>query len=163
MKLIITDLQDLPFRVEGEHQVIGPGGGPLHPCTGCFGCWVRTPGRCVIPDGYQNTGIAMSRCDRLILVSRCCYGSLSPFVKGVLDRAISYVHPDFVFRDGEMHHKRRYQDRFTLSAWFYGEDITRAEQETALGIIAANALNYDTAVGEVRFFPSPEGMKEVAL
>ena len=141
MKLIITDLQDLPFRVEGEHQVIGPGGGPLHPCTGCFGCWVRTPGRCVIPDGYQNTGIAMSRCDRLILVSRCCYGSLSPFVKGVLDRAISYVHPDFVFRDGEMHHKRRYQDRFTLSAWFYGEDITRAEQETARGIIAANALN----------------------
>ena len=105
MKLIITDLQDLPFRVEGEHQVIGPGGGPLHPCTGCFGCWVRTPGRCVIPDGYQNTGIAMSRCDRLILVSRCCYGSLSPFVKGVLDRAISYVHPDFVFRDGEINYE----------------------------------------------------------
>ena len=84
-------------------------------------------------------------------------------MKAVLDRAISYLHPDFVIRDGEMHHKRRYQNRLTVSAYFYGENITEAEKETARGLIAANAVNYDGTVGEIRFFESAEGLEKVIL
>ena len=42
----------------------------------------------------------------------------------VQDRAISYPHPNFVIRKGEMHHKRRYDNVIQLSAHFYGENIT---------------------------------------
>ena len=88
MKLIITDIEEFNFSVEGEHKIIKPQQS-IHHCIGCFGCWIKTPGRRVIHDGYEDTGIEMGRCKELILISRCCYGSVSPFVKMVQDRAIS--------------------------------------------------------------------------
>ena len=162
MKLIVTDLENFNIPVEGEHRVIKPGDGIRH-CTGCFGCWVITPGKCVIRDGFENTGIDMGSCSELILVSRCRYGSVSPFVKMVLDRAISYVHPDFVIRRGEMHHKRRYKNVISLSAYFYGDNVTQAEMETAEKILQANADNYDGRVKTVRFFGTAEELEGLAL
>lgn len=162
MKLIITDIQNFSIPVEGEHNIIQPGT-PMHPCMGCFGCWVKTPGRCVIHDGYENAGILMGKCTELILVSRCYYGSVSPFVKMVQDRAISYMHPDFVARKGEMHHKRRYQNEITLSAYFYGDDITDLEKATAREVIAANADNYDARVKKVCFYKTAEELEGIIL
>lgn len=162
MKLIITDLEDFKVPVEGSHKIIRPQG-PVKNCIGCFGCWARTPGRCVIHDGYENTGIDMSKCTELIFVSRCCYGSVSPFVKTVQDRAISYIHPDFVMRRGEMHHKRRYNNVILLSAYYYGENITDAEKETARKILEANADNYDGRVKEVHFYNSKEELEGLRI
>ncbi len=88
MKLIITDIENFNVPVEGEYKIIKPKGDIRH-CIGCFGCWVKTPGKCVIHDGYYETGVVMSKCTELIIISRCYYGSVSPFVKMVQDRAIS--------------------------------------------------------------------------
>lgn len=162
MKLIITDTDISNIRIEGEHRIIQPQG-EIHPCIGCFGCWVKTPGKCVIQDGYEDTGIWMSKCTELIFISRCCYGSLSPFVKMVQDRAISYLHPDFVLRKGELHHKRRYENVIHLSAYFYGEQITEQEKETAKRILEANADNYDGQVKEIRFYKTVKELEGVAL
>lgn len=162
MKLIITDTDISNIRIEGEHRII-QSQGEIHPCIGCFGCWVKTPGKCVIQDGYEDTGIWMNKCTELIFISRCCYGSLSPFVKTVQDRAISYIHPDFVLRKGELHHKRRYENVIHLSAYFYGEQITEQEKETAKRILEANADNYDGQVKEVRFYKTVKELEGVAL
>lgn len=54
---------------------------PARPCIGCFGCWIKTPGSCVLPDSYQEMGKLLSRTSELILISRCCYGGYSPYVK----------------------------------------------------------------------------------
>lgn len=162
MKLIITDLDDFHIPVTGEYKLIKPQG-DIHPCLGCFGCWVKTPGRCVIHDGYEDTGIYMGRCEELIIISRCCYGSVSPFVKNVQDRALSYIHPDFVFRRGEMHHKRRYKNVISISAYFYGEKITDEERDTARNLIEANADNYDGLVRTVCFYKSVEELEDICL
>lgn len=162
MKLIITDIEDFNLPVEGEHKIIKPQK-DIHHCIGCFGCWVKTPGKCVIHDGYEGTGIDMSKCTELIFISRCCYGSVSPFVKMVQDRAISYIHPDFVIRKGEMHHKRRYQNVISLSLYLYGENITNAEKETARTIIEGNADNYDGLVKNIRFYQSVKELEGLAL
>ena len=162
MKLIITDIENPKFSVEGEHKIIKPKK-KIHHCTGCFGCWVKTPGKCVIHDGYEGMGIDMGNCMELILISRCCYGSVSPFVKTVQDRAIAYIHPDFVLRGGEMHHKRRYKNVISLSAYFYGEDITEAEKETARDMIQANADNYDGKVKGVHFLKEAKELEGIAL
>lgn len=162
MKLIITDIEHFKIPVDEDYKVIMPHG-TIHHCVGCFGCWVKTPGKCVIHDGYECTGIDMGKCTELILVSQCCYGSVSPFVKTVQDRAISYIHPDFVLRKGEMHHKRRYQNAITISAYFYGEHITESEKETARNIIAANADNYDGKVKNICFYKSTEELENRIL
>lgn len=162
MKLIITDIENFHLPVEGEYKVINPRG-EIHPCVGCFGCWVKTPGKCVLHDGYEGTGSDMGKCTELILISRCYYGSVSPFVKTVQDRAISYIHPDFVIRKGEMHHKRRYKNIIRLSAYLYGENMTDAEKETARELLKANAENYDGHLKDVFFYRSAEELEGVIL
>lgn len=147
MKLIITDLEHFPIPVTRAHKLIQP----------------PAQGKYVIHDSYENTGIDMGKCTELILVSRCCYGSVSPFVKAVLDRAISYIHPDFVLSGGEMHHKRRYRNVISLSACFYGESVTASEKETARNIIAANAVNYDGQVKNICFYPTAKELENIVL
>lgn len=151
MKLIITDIEDLKIKDNKECELIKPEG-PIHNCIGCFGCWIKTPGQCVIKDGYENTGAKIGRCDELIIISKCYYGSVSPFVKAVQDRGISYIHPDFVIYKGEMHHKRRYKNKMRVSAYFYGDDITDDEKALARKLIEANADNYQAIVKNVEFY-----------
>ena len=162
MKLVITDLKDFSISIKGEHRIIKPQR-TIHPCIGCFGCRETTPGQCVMHDGYENTGMYMSKCTELILISQCCYGGVSPFVKTVQDRAISYIHPDFVIRKGEMHHKRRYQNVIALSAYFYGENITEQEKKTARNLIEANADNYDGRVKNIYFYKTAKELEDILL
>ncbi len=162
MKLIITDVKDLALRVTGEHKIIKPDAMVKH-CIGCFGCWIKTPGECIIKDGFHCTGWDMGKCEELIMISECLYGGFSSFVKKVQDRGISYVRPDFAIVNDEMRHRRRYFNKIKLSAYFYGEDITEEEKFTAENIVKANAKNFYAAVEKVVFLKSPEELAEVEL
>ena len=46
----------------------------IHPCVGCFGCWTKTPGQCVIQDEYQKIGALFGNTDELMIISRCLFG-----------------------------------------------------------------------------------------
>ncbi len=162
MKIIVTDIENLNIKVDGEYKIISPES-DIHNCIGCFGCWVKTPGKCVIKDGYENMGQYLSRSEQIIYISECCYGSVSPFVKMVQDRSLAYIHPYFEIRNGEMHHKRRYENVITVSAYFYGENISEKEKITAERIVRANAVNYDGKVGKVCFLNSEKELEDVIL
>lgn len=95
-------------------------------CKGCFGCWVKTPGHCVIPDRCMNMGVELSKTDELVIISKCVYGSVSALVKKVIDRSISYAHPCFEVNGKTMRHKRRYNNNFKLKIIFYN---VKSEQE----------------------------------
>ena len=155
MRVIMHDLtpeqwKKLGLEAAADDIVVGNTGEAKF-CTGCFGCWLKTPGKCVIPDAYQCMGERLSRADELIIISKCSFGSYSSKIKNILDRSISYVSPFFVIRKGEMHHKPRYDNKLTVSVLFYGADITEAEKETARSLVTANALNLNGQVGFVRF------------
>lgn len=160
MRLVITDVPNL-IKEDKDTMVITDNG-KIHNCIGCFGCWIKTPGKCVILDGYEDTGIKMSRCSEVIIISRCVYGGFSPFVKNVLDRAISYAHPYFVVRNKEMHHKRRYSNVISFSAFLYG-DITEAEKETARKLLKANTINFDGNIKNISFYSSKEKLGEAII
>ena len=74
-------------------------------------------------------GKYLSKVTDIIIISKCCYGSFSPFVKNVLDRSLSYAHPYFVIKNGEMHHRMRYNNEANMEVWFYDEDITEMEKQ----------------------------------
>lgn len=157
MKLVICDIPDIKLSLSPEDAVILPDE-RLCRCTGCFGCWLKTPGKCVLKDGYEGLGGIWGKCDEAIIISRCVYGGFAPFVKNILDRSISYVHPDFRLRKGEMHHRRRYDNKIRLSVYYYG-DTTEYERETAKRIAEAVTDNFDAALENVRFFASREEVK----
>lgn len=130
-------------------------------CIGCFGCWLKTPGTCIIKDKFQHMGENIAKADELVIISKSSFGSYSSAVKNVLDRSISYVMPFFEIRKGEMHHAERYHKGLEISAYFYGEDITDAEKETSRNLVQANAVNLNGTIGSVRFFANAEEIGEV--
>ena len=131
-------------------------------CIGCFGCWLKTPGKCIIKDGFENMGKRLSEVNEFILISRATFGSYSSAVKNVLDRSISYVLPFFEIRNGEMHHGERYHNDLTISALFYG-CITDPEKRTAENLVKANAVNLNAALGKVLFVEGMENAREVLV
>ena len=131
-------------------------------CIGCFGCWLKTPGTCIIKDGFENMGQRLSEVNEFILISKATFGSYSSAVKNVLDRSISYVLPFFEIRNGEMHHGERYQNALTISALFYGH-MTENEKRTAQNLVKANAVNLNAALGKVHFVEGMEDVREVLV
>ena len=131
-------------------------------CIGCFGCWLKTPGTCIIKDGFENMGQRLSEVNEFILISKATFGSYSSAVKNVLDRSSSYVLPFFEIRSGEMHHGERYHNDLTISALFYG-DMSEEEKQTAGNLVKANAVNLNAALGKVIFVEGMENAREVLV
>lgn len=159
LRIIISDTPTVLYEPSNEQIVLDSTVNPHH-CIGCFGCWVKTPGECIIKDKYSNMGKLLSKCDELVIISKCTYGGFSPYVKNVLDRSISYITPFFVIRNKETHHRPRYDNVIKISVYFYGAGITEKEKETAIKIVSANALNFNATVNCVCFHESYEEMKE---
>jgi len=155
MKLLILDLGKEDFSSimsnSTDDTKIITDDGTIHNCIGCFGCWIKTPAICVIRDKYGDMGEILSKSERVTIISKCFYGGFSPFIKNVLDRSISYVHPYFEIRNGEMHHKRRYENHFELHVIFYGENITEKEKQTAIKLVEANSVNFNCSSHEISF------------
>ncbi|MDR1388513.1 MAG: hypothetical protein LBJ31_00855 [Treponema sp.] len=105
-------------------------------------------------------GALMSKCKRMIIISRCFYGSYSPFVHNVLDRSIPYILPYFRTKNGETHHKNRYDNAIILTVCFYGK-ISGREKETARKLVAANGVNFFAQKTETYFYETIEDMPEL--
>ena len=78
----------------------------IAPCRGCFGCWQRMEGHCVIDDD-QNEILDLYRAADLIIWSfpLYCYGMPS-HLKAVLDRTIPLVKMKMVQEaDGRVRHE----------------------------------------------------------
>ena len=71
--------------------------GSIHPCTGCFSCWNRTPGRCVIQDGYENMGSLIHQAGEVVVISKYTYGGFSGGVSNAAPAAV-HVHCAFGVR-----------------------------------------------------------------
>lgn len=135
----------------------------IHPCVGCFGCWVKTPSTCVINDDFRRMGALYDQCEEVVLITRCTYGCYSPFIKNVMDRSVNWILPFFVKRNHEMHHPVRYENRFKFTAHFYGGNITEAEKQTADKLVKANGINVDATQAVAYFYDNVRALKGVAL
>ena len=120
-------------------------------CTGCFCCWIKNPGRCILEDGYENLAELYSKAEKIIIISKCCYGTYSPFVKNVLDRSIPYLLPFFKLKNNEMHHTIRYKKKLFLEVYFYGKDLTELEKNIAEKTVKANCINLNIKKFNIRF------------
>ena len=154
MNLLIHDLSKIEvekFIGENDDIKVISNNNSIRNCMGCFGCWIKTPGKCVINDDYQNMGALLGAAENVIVISRCFYGGYSPFVKNVIDRSIPYLLPFFKIKQNETHHKQRYCNKFNLIVCFYGSDISNEEKEIATKLVEANAINFDTNRLKINF------------
>ena len=127
MNLIIHDLNSDEWNKISEKYSgwsVVSDTGTIRPCNGCFSCWNRTPGKCVICDGYENMGYLIHHAEEVVVISRYTYGGFSGFVKNVFDRSLGYVLPQFEVINGETHHKKRYDEDKPFTFIFYGESFS---------------------------------------
>lgn len=78
-------------------------------CTGCFGCWVRTPGVCKIDDDSRDISRAAIESELVVLITPVTFGGYSSELKKVMDRSIPLGSPFLTKVKGEVHHKPRYR------------------------------------------------------
>jgi multimeric flavodoxin WrbA len=79
------------------------------PCIGCFGCWVKTPGACVVEDDTVEVRRSVIASDLTIVASPLIMGFVSAVTKLTMDKLIPLLHPYFAVVHGETHHRRRYE------------------------------------------------------
>jgi multimeric flavodoxin WrbA len=164
MNVLIHDRKDTYIKdllKDSEKETIFiTDNGKIKPCISCFSCWVKTPGQCVINDGYNNMGVIFSKANQLIIISQCFYGGYSPFVKNVLDRsACPYLLPFIIIENGETRHPKRYKNNLEITTHFYGL-MSENEKETARKLVKANGINLSAKVN-VFFYESFEKLQGI--
>ncbi|MEW5815194.1 MAG: flavodoxin family protein [Spirochaetota bacterium] len=88
----------------------------IKPCNGCFHCWVKTPGLCIIHDAQAEILKSMVKSDLIVLLTPITFGGYSSNLKKVLDRFIPILLPFFKTVNNEIHHFQRYKQRRRLVA-----------------------------------------------
>lgn len=147
MKLLIHDLSEttasqfLSISNRNEYQIVCQTENAPVKCIGCFSCWKKNPGECVLKDGYQHMGEYFGNCESITVITDMRYGEFSCFTKNILDRSISAVHPHFTKRNGGMHHKLRYTNRPALHVICHSDDITPEEKELFQIRVQAASIN----------------------
>ena len=134
-----------------------------HYCIGCFGCWIKNPGECVIKDGYEHMGEYLGNCQEFIIITKSIYGEFSPYVKTMIDRSISTCHPFFTKREGMMHHRLRYDNHPNLIVYCYNADLTNEEKSTFTNRCKAMALNLGVTVSSIHFINGKQELGGVRI
>ncbi|HOT45860.1 MAG TPA: NAD(P)H-dependent oxidoreductase [Spirochaetota bacterium] len=83
----------------------------IRQCSGCWSCWIKTPGLCAQRDDMPLIYKAVMAADLVIFSSPVIMGFMSALLKRANERFIPLIHPYIALVEGECHHRGRY-DRY---------------------------------------------------
>lgn len=153
MKLILSDtpLQDIEQKGT-DIRYFDLSACKIAHCVGCFGCWTKTPGKCVIRDDAVKIYPCIAQSDRVLYISRIKYGGYDTIMKTMLERAIPVQQAFIRILDGETHHVQRAVVPKQATIIAYGE-ISDEEQTLFRQLVDRNARNMSFAHYNIRFVP----------
>lgn len=161
MKLILSDRRlDIRVKSESEIYYFDLSSLRIAGCTGCFGCWVRTPGRCVIRDDAPQVYSCMAESDAVLYVSRLKYGGYDTIMKTMLERAIPVQKAFIRIHCGETHHVQRLVVPKRATLIVYGAE-DKEECDIFRQLAARNARNMNFESYEIVF--TTESMVDVMV
>jgi multimeric flavodoxin WrbA len=76
----------------------------LNPCLGCFGCWVKTPGRCVQEDDMAAVLSKLRKADLWVLATPLYNDGVSGPMKNLMDRTMPLLRLPVEVRSGRSRH-----------------------------------------------------------
>lgn len=113
----------------------------IAPCVGCFGCWVKTPGECVIDDAGRDVTRAIVQSDLIVYLTPILFGGYSYELKKAVDRSIPIISPLFRKIRGEVHHKKRYAQYPRVLALGWMDKLTEESDDLFHSVVERNAIN----------------------
>lgn len=119
----IQNLFDEPLKIiKLEDQSINA-------CVGCWHCWLKTPGRCVMKDQMADIYPDYINSDTVILLMDTAQGFINYQAKAFFDRSIPHYNPYIELVDGECHHVARYEKYPDLVFYFDKVGLTNLEEQ----------------------------------
>lgn len=111
-------------------------------CKGCFGCWIKTPGECVISDGIADLNRKAMTSDLAVYLCPIVFGQYSANMKCVIDRWLPNMLPFFMTRpDGSTMHPPRYKSYPYQIMIGYGEGLFEEDEQLFLDVILKHRSN----------------------
>lgn len=152
MKLILIDIS-LKINPQAFHEVTFHDLSRLNinNCVGCFGCWTKTPGKCVIRDDAPKIYPLIAQSEKVMYVSHIKYGSYDTLMKKMLERAIPIQKAFIRLLANETHHVQRNVLPKEAKIIAYAEDISDNEKKIFTSLVARNAHNMNFKSYEVIF------------
>ncbi len=135
--VLVGELAGLGWQVEPItlHQL------EIRHCLGCFGCWVQTPGTCLIDDAGRDVARAIIGSDLVVYFTPLTFGGYSSELKKAVDRSICLISPFFARIEGETHHKPRYERYPRLMGLAVAPQASAEGQKIFETLVGRNALN----------------------
>ncbi len=156
MNLLLSDRPLPPSLPEtAENRYISLSELKLSNCVGCFGCWVKTPGKCVIRDDAVKIYPLIAQSKRLLYVSRIYCGSYDIPMKTMLERAIPVQQAFLRLYHDETHHVQRNVVEKDAVILAYGAD-SKAEQDLFQQLVSRNANNMSFKSWKIYFVEENE-------
>ncbi|MEM2870012.1 MAG: flavodoxin family protein [Thermoplasmata archaeon] len=91
----------------GVARLLNPYELNIEPCRGCFACWTRTRGRCVIDDDMARVLDGIQNADAIILATPVYHFTFSEGMKRLLERTMPLLEPRVQLSpDGRTRHRR---------------------------------------------------------
>ena len=127
----------------------------LNYCSGCFGCWNKTPGECVSADDGPRVCRSAIHADFLLWAAPLRMGYPDACLKKMMDKSIPLIHPYFAVVNGESHHRARYEHYPLCGLLVEAESdsdpgdlriVSDLFRRTALNMKSALAFAHTTAV-----------------
>ena len=154
MELILSD-RPLSLPAAPQREYIDLSQKKVTPCVGCFGCWVKTPGRCVIRDDAPQIYPLIARSHRVLYVSRVVFGSWAPRMKAMLERSLPIQQAFLRPHMGETHHVQRLVAEKDAVILAYGPE-SQEEKDLFCHLVERNQKNMNFKSYKVIFCQEEE-------
>ena len=128
------------------------------PCQGCFDCWVKTPGECRTDDYGREVAKKMVQSQLIIHFTPITFGGYSSELKKVIDRFIPTILPFFTKREGETHHKHRYENRASIIAIGFLNEPDEEQELTFKELVYRNSLNMGAPIHEAIIYSKAQDL-----
>ena len=150
MKLLIDlrEQQDSEIYLSIENlfkekmKVIRFEGGSITACIGCWNCWLKTPGLCVMKDQMTELYSDYMNSSTVILLMDTAQGFINHQAKAFFDRSIPHYHPYIELVDGECHHVARYKRYPDLVFYFDPADLINKEEQVIEDYLYRTAYHF---------------------
>lgn len=125
-------------------------------CVGCFGCWLKTPGECVVADDSSEVCREFINSDFVLFASPVIMGFTSALIKKAHDKLIALLLPYIgIYRD-ECHHMPRYEKYPRLGLLLEkGKDTDEEDVEIIADIYQRDASNFHSTLCLARLTSDP--------
>lgn len=131
-------------------------------CMGCFGCWVKKPGECVIGDLISELNRKQMNSDVVLFLTPLVFGQFSANIKNVLDRWLPNALPFFFKRaDGSTMHPPRYSSYPKQLMIGYGESLSDRDSQLFIDINKKHRFELDVLIWRDNSEDFTEGLAKV--